>query len=117
MSRPSCKYLTHKHASFHGCTLQEMAIIAGVYIGMDLVIATLVKLFVGKGFVLSLLILIGITFFVLIKATAKRLGKMRKGKPAGYLTLRWGKFLHDKFGVAIPYVTRNGQWMTKKEVK
>lgn len=121
--RASCKHLTHKYASFHGCTLEEMGIILGIYAAIELPIIIGLSLALSKylggfwgAFLLLFLVLAMLTFFIFLKQTAKRIGHIRKGRPAGYLKLRFRQMMFEKFGVTIPYVMRNGQWITRRRV-
>lgn len=119
----SCKYLTHTHASFHGCTVDEMAMILGIYalieIPIMLLLATILAKYLG-GFLGALLLLFLVfamlTFFVLLRITAKRIGRIRKGRAAGYLKLRFRQFMYEQFGVSHPYITRNGHWSTRRRI-
>ena len=114
--RASCKHLTHKYASFHGCTLEEMGIILGFYAIVELPILIGLSLMLGAylggfwgAFLLQTLFFALLTFFILLKQTAKRVGKIRKGRPAGYLKLRFRQIMNEKCGTCIPYVIRNGK--------
>ena len=66
--RASSQHLTHKYASFHGCTLGEMSIILGIYavieIPIMLILAGFLKRYLG-GFFGSFLLLF-LVFGVLI---------------------------------------------------
>ena len=86
--RASCKYLTHKYASFHGCTLEEMAIILGCYAAVEIPIMLALSAAFGHylggffgAFLLLFLIFSMLTFFIFMRITAKKIGKARKGRP------------------------------------
>ncbi len=123
IDRASCIHLTHKYASFHGCTLEEMGIILGIYaliecpllIGLSLMLGKYLGGF-GGAFLLLLLVFAVITFFILLRQTAKFIGRLRKGRPAGYLKLRLKQVLSDNFGMTIPYITRDGHWITRRRL-
>lgn len=122
--KASCQHLTHKFASFHGCTLGEMWLILAVYAVIEipilLVLAGFLSKYLGGYFGALLLLFLGfamLTFFVLLKQTAKRVGKLRKGRPAGFLTLKSKQVLHQRLGTSISYVTRNGNWSTRSKMK
>lgn len=119
----SSKYLTHKHASFHGCTLEEMGVILAIYASIEIplifIFAVLSRHYLG-GFIGALLLwflfFAMLTFFVLLKRTAIYIGRLRNGRAAGYLKLRFKEILHQKFNLKIPYLIRNGKWITRKHV-
>lgn len=122
--RASCQHLTYKFASFYGCTLGEMCLILAVYAVIELpillVLAGFLSKYLGGYFGAFLLLFLGfamLTFFILLKQTAKRVGKLRKGRPAGYLTLKSRQILHQYLGASTPYVTRNGNWSSRRKIK
>tara|TARA_B100001996_G_C18647231_1_gene587893 strand:- start:418 stop:714 length:297 start_codon:yes stop_codon:yes gene_type:complete len=90
---------------------------AGIEIPILMVLAYCLRAYLG-GFVGALLLLsllCGVlTVFVLLKQTAKWVGRARKGRPPGYLKLRVRQGLHEKAGIKMPYVVRNGQWITRR---
>lgn len=121
IDRPSAQYLTHKYASFHGCTLGEMAIILGVWSLIEFPFLMGLSIWLGRylgGFFGALLLLLllfaAFTFFVLLKVTAKRIGALRKGRAAGYLSLQTRQWLHRYFGIQPPFVYRLGTWSTQR---
>lgn len=122
-TKPSCRYLTHPHASFHGCTLNEMGIIIVTYIAVEVpmafVLAALLQNELGGylgALLLVLLVMAILTFFVLIKQTAKLLGYIRQGKPNGYLKHRVAYLLYQYCGKRMPYVVWKGSWITRRHI-
>lgn len=122
--RASSKYLTHKYASFHGCTLSEMGVILGLYAAVELPMILILSVFLSPylgGYLGSLLLLFLLfampTFFVFVRKTAERIGKLRKGKSAGYLKLRTFQLLNEKLGLTIPFINRCGRWCTQRSIK
>lgn len=119
----SSKHLTHKFASFHGCTLDEMGLILGIYAAVEipvmLILSMMTKHYLG-GFIGALLLYFlffaMLTFFVLLKKTATYIGNLRKDKSPGFLTLRFKQICHTKFNLKIPYVTRSGLWQTRRHI-
>ncbi len=82
-----------------------------------LLLASLLGPYLGgfcEALLLLLLLCAMLTFFVLLKQTAKWVGRVRKGRPPGYLKLRLRQWLHDKAGIKILYVVRNGRWITRR---
>lgn len=123
IDRASCKHLTHKYASFHGCTLGEMFVLTGLYAGIELPIVGVLAAFIGPyvggywgGFLLLLLAFSMVGFFLVVPKAASRVGMIRKGRPAGYLKLRFRQLCHQKFGLSIIYVCRNGSWSTRRKI-
>lgn len=121
--RASAQYLTYKHASFYGCTIEEMGIILAVYAVIEVPFILIISVFLSPylgGFIgsclLLFLILSTLTFFVFMKKTANYIGKIRKNKAAGYLKLKTRQILHEQFSVVIPYVIRNGKWSTRRRI-
>ncbi len=121
--RASCQHLTHKYASFHGCTLGEMWLILGICglieVPSIMIVSVFLSPYLGGYFGAMLLLFLGfslLTFFVLLKQVALSIGRLRKGRPAGYLTLKARKILHQFLGFSLPYVTRNGTWITRRRM-
>lgn len=121
--RASCQHLTYKYTSFHGCTLGEMWMILGIYgaieIPIILVSAGFLSTYLGGFFGSFLLLFLSssiLTFFVLLKLTAKKIGALRKGRPPGYLKLKIMQTLHHTVGIPIAHVTRNGHWSTRRKI-
>ena len=112
--KASCKHLTHKHASYNGCTLEEVLIIAAVYFVIDILVSIVLTLFYGM-FFLFFVVTFSISI-VLWKKTTKRIGKLKEGKQVGYLTLRTRQWLHKKFGIPLPFATSRGIWSTRRRV-
>lgn len=122
-SSPSSLYLTHKYASFHGCTLAEMFMILGVWLALECVVMIIIAIVLGHyvgGFLgamlLQSLLAIPFAFFVLTQYTAKWIGRMRVGRPAGYLKLRTRLWLHEVLGVSLVYVfvKERSVWITQR---
>lgn len=113
-SRASGKYLTHKYASWFGCTLEEVAVIVLIYFVFDLLISAILALWLGKFFLLFLGLFV-ISFF-LIKLTAYRIGKIKEGRQEGFLMLQIRLLCADKFGASIPFLRRCGQWITRRRL-
>lgn len=117
----SSKYLTHKHASFYGCTLEEMGFILSFYAAIEIPLILLLSIITHRylGGVIGALLLwflffTMLTSFYLLKKTAISIGKMRNGRAPGYITLWFKKIMKERLGIKIPYVSREGYWMTKR---
>lgn len=120
----SSKYLTHKNASFYGCTLEEMGIILCTYAAIEIpiicIIAAITSKYLGGfvgAFLLLFLLCCLLTFFVFIKRTASYIGKLRQDRAPGFLKLRFRQVLHEQFGINIPYVVREGTWITRRSAE
>ncbi len=121
---PSARYLTHPFASFYGCTLNEMFLILGVYAVIEMPVMLILAGFLSKyvhgylgALLLVFLVMAPVTFFVLLKKTAIKIGRLRIGKPPGFLMLNSKKQLHQYFGMKIEYITPKGRWCTKRTMK
>lgn len=122
----SSLYLTHKYASFHGCTLAEMFIILGCWLALEFSVMSLIAILFGHyvgGFLgamlLQSLLAIPFAFFVLTKYTAKWIGTVRVGRAAGYLKLRTRLWLHEVLGMSLAYVfvKERSVWITQRTTK
>lgn len=111
--RASCRYLTHKHAAFNGCTLAETVLIVIGYLMISIMLSLLCLLFLSN-FVISFLILFVISLG-LIKYTASVIGSLKLDKPQGYLISVLRLSLHKKLGFSIPQICRVGVWSTKRK--
>lgn len=109
----SCRHLTHPYAAFHGCTLTEVFIITSLFFAVDIFVAMIPYLLIGYGYILYLLFLCVFSYFVLVRFTCKKLGKMRKHRPAGFITLKCYQFL-SSVGIKTPYIVRCGIWATRR---
>lgn len=113
--KANCKFLTHKHASFFGCTLQEALVITCIFLAGNIFLSILSMIFLGS-FFLSFVILFIFSIF-LIKITAQHVGRFKIGRQEGYLSLLFLKILHEKFNLEIPFVDREGRWLTRRSIK
>lgn len=123
-TRASCNHLTHQYASFHGCTLAEVWVILGCCAVIGLLIDAVLSMYTAKylngyfgAFLLTFLINVPITYFLAMPQIAKALGRHRKGRPAGYLTLKMSQLKNRYLGFGILYTTRNGIWTTRRHIK
>jgi len=116
MTRASCKYLTHKYAAFHGCTFGETALIGLVYFLIDLAIAIIASIFTGLSFgvFISVFLCLFLILWPLVRATAKRMGRIKEGKQQGYIELTIKQYLAKKIGMSVPFVTRVGKWSLRR---
>lgn len=112
--RASCKYLTHKYASYFGCTVNEVFLIALIYLVGDLMLSILIALFTGMFFLIFVVTFI--ISYVLIRVTAKWMGQFKMGRQQNYMMLKIQQLLNDKLGVEIPYVRRIGIWSTRRSL-
>ncbi len=119
--RPSCQYLTHKHATFFGCTLAETGWLIGILAAIQLPLITGLAFPLGHylggfwgAFLIEFLIAVLLTRFVLLTQIAKRIGERRQGKPAGYLRWRFRWWCYQHLGVPLPLVIRQGVWSTRR---
>lgn len=117
----SSKYLTHKNASFYGCTLGEMGIILCAYAAIEIpficIIAAMISDYLGGfvgAFLLLFLLCCVLTFFVFLKKTAGFIGKLRQDRAPGFLKLRVRQVMHELLGVKISYIVRSGYWITRR---
>jgi conjugative transfer region protein (TIGR03750 family) len=122
MGKPTATHLTHPYASFFGCTLQEMWLILGAYFLIEIPFLLILSFFLSsyfggffRPFLLLILVFAALNFFVLLKQTAAFIGRLRKGRPPGYVTLKVRGLLHQYLGFSMPYVIRNGQWITRRK--
>ena len=108
----NCKHLTHKYASFFGCTIEEVCVIAVIYLVLDLILSIILALFFGK------LFLWFIGFFVLayflIRITARKVGSFKENKQQGFLILKIKQKLSQKLGFPVPYITYSGRWSFRR---
>ena len=121
--KPSCRYLTYPYAPFHGCTMKETIMIMLIYVILETPLSLILAYFLQGllgGYVGALLlismVLILITFLILIKQTAKLLGKLRQGKPPGYIKMKTDYVLYRSLGKPIPYILREGYWLTRRHI-
>ena len=114
LDRANCKHLTHKHASFLGCTIEEVCIIAVIYLILDTILAVILALFFGMFF----LFFIGffICSYFLVRFTARKLGSFKEGKQQGFVILRLKQKLNNTLGLAVPFITRQGAWATRRRI-
>lgn len=112
--KANCKHLTHKYPSYFGCTIGEVSIISAIYIILDIVIAAFLSLFFGLFFIFFIGLFL-MSYF-LIKFTSKKIGIFKEGKQQGYIVLKGRQILSQKIGFVLPYITRCGKWITKREV-
>lgn len=112
--RASCKYLTHKYASYFGCTVNEVFLIALIYLVFDLILSVLIALFTGMFFLIFVATFI-VSYF-LIRFTAKRVGQFKIGRQQNYIMLKMQQILNDKVGLDIPYIRRMGFWSTRRRL-
>ena len=110
--RASCRYLTHKYAAFSGCTLEEVSYIVLAYLLIDITLSAVLAFIWGNFFIF--LVMVFLASILLIRTTCKLIGKFKEGKQPGYLVLRFKYLLHEKFGLAIPFVTRKGKWSIRR---
>ena len=111
-NRASCKHLTHKYPAYFGCTLSEVTIIAAIYFATDIFIAALLALFFGMFFIFFMVLFI--LSYLLIRVTAKKIGTLKSGKQAGYLTLKAKKWLNSKLGLTSCFIDRVGYWQRRR---
>lgn len=116
MSRASCKYLTHKYAAFHGCTFGETALIGLLYFLIDLIVAITASIFTGFSFgvFISVFVCLFLILWPLVRATAKKAGKIKEGKQQGYIELTIKRYLAKKIGISVPFITRAGKWSMRR---
>jgi conjugative transfer region protein (TIGR03750 family) len=104
--------LTHKYPAFLGCTLEEVFVVISVYLMADLFLSMAFSLAWGSFF----LFLVG--FFVvslfLISWTCRGIGSFKANKQPGYLLLRLKQGLNKTLGFPVPFVTRQGRWLTRR---
>jgi len=112
--RASCKYLSHKYASYFGCTINEVFLISLVYLVIDLVISLFIGLFTGTFFLIFVATFI-LSYF-LIRFTARRVGQFKIGRQQNYVMLKLQQFFHEKWNFNIPFITRKGKWTTRRHL-
>lgn len=122
--KPSSRFLTYPHTPFHGCTMNETVMIMLIYLILETPLSLILAYFLQGllgGYVGALLIIIMvfilITFLILIKQTAKLLGKLRQGKPPGYIKIKTDYVLYLLLGKPIPYILHQGYWLTRRHIK
>ena len=113
-TRASCRYLTHPHPAYLGCTFSEICVISAVYCAIDLLLAAIVAIVWGS-FFLWLIAGFGASLFC-IKLTAKAIGNFKAQKPAGYLGLKIRKTLQIKCGISQPFVVSVTRWSTRRHL-
>lgn len=112
--RASCKHLTHKYASYFGCTLNEMLMISAVSFAVGFLLSLVLALFLGNFF----LILIGIFIITygVIRVVARKVGKTKENRQQGYVELKMKQYVAKQMNWRIPYVVRQGHWSTRRRV-
>lgn len=112
--RASCKHLTHKYASFFGCTIEEVCIMAVIYLILDIICAVILSIFFGMFFIFF------IGFFIcsyfLVRFTARKLGTFKENKQQGYPLLKLKQKLNQTIGLSVPFITQKTAWSARRRI-
>ncbi len=116
----SSLYLTHRYASFNGCTLQEVFVLVGLIALVELPIVLISAIFLAPcvngylGACLLLALAFGFVGFFAMKSLTRKVGELRKGKAPGYFEQVFCRYLAERCGFKIPYVrNQSGYFDTK----
>lgn len=107
----SSKYLTHKHASFIGCTFFEAAVIFTSVLVTIVCIQSVLTLIFGHWYMWFFL---NLMIFKIFKLTAGKVGKAKEYKPQGYISQGMRVRL-AKFGLMkSPYFNYTGRLVARR---
>ena len=117
INRASCKYLTHKHLSWYGCTFFEVLLLWAVYMVMGLSFVIVLSIILQSKLILffGFVIFFAISIF-LTRMTAPKLGRFKMGRQQNYIFLVLQKQLHQKLSITITFIDREGRWSTRRHV-
>lgn len=107
----SSKYLTHKHASFNGCTFFEAAVLFAVVLVSIGLIQVALTIMVGYGFIWLFLFLL---CFPLFKSLSAKVGKLKEYKPYGYIAQGMRVRLSNLGLMKSPYFTATGRLIARR---